>query len=109
MRVMAAMAASAHAGYQRLSCAKVSDHAHRQKYSASAYTAVKKNENGNTAISQIVLTATSRPTRAVVSRSTAFSPNTNDTDETINAPMKNACSRSWNARNGSDTIHDTHE
>ena len=52
--------------------AKVSDHAHRQKYSASAYTAVKKNENGNTAISQIVLTATSRPARAVVSRSTAF-------------------------------------
>ncbi len=109
MRVMAAMAASAHAGYQRRSYASVSDQAQRQKYSASAYTAVKKNENGNTAISQIVLTATSRPASAVVNRSTAFNPSTNDTDDTINAPMKNACSRSRNARNGSDTIHDTHE
>src|SRR5688572_28532792 len=109
MRVIEAIAASMHASGQRRSYAKVSDHAQRQKYNASAYTAVKKNENGKSAISHTVRADTSAPASVVASRSTATSPSRNDADDTISPPTKNACSKSRKARNGSDTIHDTHE
>jgi hypothetical protein len=69
---------------------------------------VKKNENGNTAISHTVRRDTSAPASDVVRRSTASSPSRNDADETINPPMKKACSRSRNARSGSAATHDTH-
>ncbi|MNC99470.1 hypothetical protein D3C83_177770 [compost metagenome] len=70
---------------------------------------MKKNENGNTAINQIVRDDTSAPASFVARRSTAASPSRNDAEDTISAPMKNACSRSRNPRNGNATIHDTHE
>ena len=67
--------------------ANASDHAARQKYNASAYTAVRKNEKGNTAISHTARTATSAPASCDASRCTALRPSRNDTDETISPPM----------------------